>query len=83
MAFKFGAQQKNQILNKIQITRNKTFRLITKAAAPFYVSNKTLHTDLRTQTVLETATKLYKRYNNSLRDHPNNISKKPIQSNVR
>jgi len=60
MTSKSVVQQKCQILIK-----NKTFRMITKAL--FYISNKTQHTDLKTQTVLETA-----KY----------LSKKPIHSNA-
>jgi len=50
---------KNFHINKIQITQNKMFRLITKA--PFYVSNQTLQSDLKMNTVLETAIKSYTR----------------------
>ena len=68
----WGSAKKSHI-NKIQITQNKLFRLITKA--PFYVSNQTLHSDLKMNTVLETASKSYSRYHNSLFDHPNILAK--------
>ena len=68
----WGSAKKSHI-NKIQITQNKLFRLITKA--PFYVSNQTLHSDLKMNTVIETATKSYSRYHNSLFDHPNILAK--------
>lgn len=68
----WGSAKKSHI-KKIQITQNKLFRLITKA--PFNVSNQTLHSDLTMNTVLETATKSYSRYHNSLFDHPKIIAK--------
>ena len=77
----WGSAKKSNI-KKIQIFQNKTLRLITKA--PFYVSNQTLHTDLRLQTVLETAASSYKRFHNSLLNHPNTLAKNlsnPIPGN--
>jgi len=52
-ASKFGRAAKKSNINKIQIFQSVTFRIITNA--PFYVSNHTLHTDLRMNTVDETS----------------------------
>jgi hypothetical protein len=55
----WGAAKKSNI-NKIQTFQSITLRIITNA--PFYVSNHTLHTDLRVNTVDETSRQLYKRF---------------------
>lgn len=68
----WGSAKKSNI-KKIQVVQNKTLRLITNA--PFYVSNHTLHTDLKLLTVQETASKFYKRYHKSLHNHPNILAK--------
>lgn len=64
----WGAAKKSNI-NKIQTFQSITLRIITNA--PFYVSNRTLHTDLRVNTVDETARLLYKRFRLRLTNHPN------------
>jgi len=64
---------KKSNIKKIQIVQNKTLRL--NANAPFYVSNNTLHTDLKLLTALETASKFYKRYHKSLHEDPKVLAK--------
>ena len=55
--------------NKIQTYQSTALRIITNS--PFYVSNHTLHTDLRINTVKETAKLFYKRFRSRLTNHPN------------
>lgn len=47
--------------------------LITKA--PFHVSNQTLYSDIKMNSVIETAIKSYAYYHNSLFNHPNILAK--------
>uniref|UniRef100_A0A2H8TKI9 Putative RNA-directed DNA polymerase from transposon X-element n=1 Tax=Melanaphis sacchari TaxID=742174 RepID=A0A2H8TKI9_9HEMI len=56
-------------LNKIQTVQNKILRSITNA--PPYVSNFTLHTDLKMKTIHEEAKTFYKRFFNKLSGHSN------------
>ena len=55
--------------NRIQTFQSITLRIMTNA--PPYVSNHTLHTDLKINTVEETAKILYKRLHNRLANHSN------------
>lgn len=56
-------------LNKIQITQNKFFGLITNTL--LHVTNQTLHSDLQMKTIKPTTKNYYTRYRNSLINHPN------------
>jgi len=64
----WGAAKKANI-DKIQTFQSITLRIITDA--PFYVSNHTLHTNLRVNTVDATAKLLYKLFRSRLTNHPN------------
>lgn len=63
----------NLDVNKIQITQNTIFCLITKSF--FYVSNQTLPIYLKINTVTETVINSYSRYHSSFFDHLNIIAK--------
>ncbi|KAL4143538.1 hypothetical protein QTP88_005857 [Uroleucon formosanum] len=56
-------------INRIQRFQSKTLRTILKA--PFYVSNHTLHTDLKIPFVSDLAKTHYKRFNSRLVHHKN------------
>jgi len=56
-------------LNKIQRFQNITLRKITNS--PPYISNHTLHTDLKLKTVQEEAKNYYKRFYSHFNIHPN------------
>jgi len=60
---------KKSNLNKIQTVQNKILRSITNA--PFYISNFTLHSDLKIKTIHEEAKSYYKRFFNKLPSNPN------------
>lgn len=62
-------------INRIQRFQSKTLRTILKA--PFYVSNHTLHSDLKIPSVSELAKTHYKRFNSRLAHHKN-----PLISNL-
>jgi hypothetical protein len=62
-----NAKQSN--LNKIQTIQNKILRSITNA--PPYISNFTLHTDLKMKTIHEEAKTYYKCFFNKLSSHSN------------
>ena len=64
----WGAAKKSNT-NKIQTFQSTTLRLITNAQ--FYVSNHTLHTDLKINMIEETAKILYKRFRSRLTNHSN------------
>jgi hypothetical protein len=66
---------KKSNINKTQTFQNKILRTITNA--PPYVSNFTLHTDLKIKTVHAEAVIFYKRFHNRLPSHPN-----PLISNL-
>jgi hypothetical protein len=55
--------------NRIQRFQSKTFRTISKS--PFYISNKSLRSDLKVSTVTQFSKLHYKRFNSWLNDHPN------------
>jgi hypothetical protein len=57
-----------QIIQRLQ---SKILRSIT--GAPWYVSNQTLHTDLRIPFVTEEIRRLYHLYHSRLAHHPNNL----------
>lgn len=60
---------KKSNLNKIQTTQNKILRSITNA--PPYVSNFSIHSDLKIKTIHEEAKTFYKRVFHKLSSHPN------------
>lgn len=60
---------KKSNLNKIQTIQNKILRSITNA--PPYVSNFTLHSDLKMKTIHDEARTYYKRFFNKLSAHSN------------
>jgi hypothetical protein len=62
---------KPTVLAKLQRFQNKYLRLITDA--PFYVSNLTLHTDLRIPYVTEVIRRQYGRFKDKLRDNNNEL----------
>ncbi|KAF0755184.1 Uncharacterized protein FWK35_00019285 [Aphis craccivora] len=64
---------KKSNIKKIHIFKNKTLSRIKNT--PFHVSNQTLYTDMKIQSVIETTSKSYKRYQNSLSNHPNLLEK--------
>lgn len=57
--------------NKIQTFHSITLRIITNA--PSYVSNHTLHTELKTNTIEETAKIMVKRFHSRLKNHQNSL----------
>ncbi|VVC34115.1 Hypothetical protein CINCED_3A012612 [Cinara cedri] len=61
--------------NKIQTFQNKFLRLITNS--PPYISNLTLHTDLKMKSIHEEAVAFYKRFHSKLPSHSN-----PLISNL-
>jgi hypothetical protein len=58
-------------INRIQRFQSKFLRLI--CGAPFYVSNWTLHRDLKILTVKEVAEEMYERFHKRIQHHPNNL----------
>lgn len=67
----WGAAKKSNT-NKIQTFQSTTLRLITNV--PFSVTNHTLHTDLKINTIAETAKILYKRFRSRLTNYSNPLS---------
>lgn len=63
---------KNSNINIIQRFQNKALRKITNA--PWYVSNQTLHRDLKIPLVKEEISKYAKRHINRLNFHPNELA---------
>jgi len=55
--------------NRIQRFQSKILRIISNE--PYYVSNKSLHSDLKISTATDLAKLHYKRFNNRLNHHPN------------
>ena len=55
--------------NKIQIFQSKVLRLITNA--PPYVSNYTLHNDLKIPLIIDTAKQYYRKFHSHLLQHTN------------
>lgn len=68
MVSNFGAMPKNSILIKYKLFKTKILRSITNI--PFYISNFTLHSDLKIKTIHEEAKTYYKRFSNNLIFHP-------------
>ena len=66
----YGIAKKTH-LQKLQTFQSKLLRLITKA--PWYVTNKTLHTDLHFPTVDQHITTLYQRFYTNLNGHNNRL----------
>lgn len=66
----FGAAAATN-LNRIQAFQAKILRII--CGAPYYVRNRTLHDDLRIQTVAEVAKETYSRFHGKLHEHPNTL----------
>ena len=64
----WGNAKKSNV-NKIQTFQNITLRKITNA--PPYISNITLHSDLKLKTVHEEAIIFYKRFHSKLHSHSN------------
>ena len=58
-------------LNKIQTVQNKSLRKIINA--PPYISNQTLHLDLKIKTIKQEAISYFKRYHARLYSHPNSL----------
>lgn len=65
---------KKSNLNRIQAFQNIALRKLTSPPPP-YVSNHTLHTDLKIKTVKEEAVTYYKRFHNRLATHSNPLIK--------
>jgi len=55
--------------NRIQRFQSKILRTVSKAS--FFISNKSLDSDLKISTVTELAKLHYKRFNSRLTQHPN------------
>ena len=68
----YGSAKKTH-LQKLQSFQSKILRLIT--AAPWYVNNKTLHTDLRQPTIDQHIRTLYSRFHLKLHGHHNGLIK--------
>ena len=64
----FGSAKKSN-LSILQSFQSKCLRLIT--GAPYYVNNKTLHSDLKMPYVRDYAKQLFKTYYSKLQHHPN------------
>lgn len=64
----FGSA-KHSNLRKLQTFQSKILRVIT--ACPYYVSNLTLHNDLRIPFIQDVAKDFYKRFNKKLINHQN------------
>jgi len=60
-------------INKIQTVHSKILRHILNA--PPYTSNETIHKDLNTPVVKQTAISQYKHFHNRLESHPNTLVK--------
>lgn len=68
----WGSAKKTN-LNKIQCFQNIALRKLINA--PPYISNHTLHTDLKLKTIHEEAKHFYKRFHNRLSSHSNPLIK--------
>ncbi|KAL4127101.1 hypothetical protein QTP88_011299 [Uroleucon formosanum] len=68
----WGSAKKTN-LNKIQCFQNIAIRKLINA--PPYISNHTLHTDLKLKTIHEEAKHFYKRFHNRLSSHSNPLIK--------
>ena len=60
---------KNSHIKKIQVFQSKYLRLIS--GAPYYVSNKTLHTDFKLKFVKDVAKEHYQKFFRKLNNHTN------------
>jgi hypothetical protein len=56
-------------INHIQRFQSKILRTVSNAS--YYISNKSLHSDLKIPTVTKLAKLRYKRFNSRLTQHPN------------
>ncbi|KAF0708307.1 Uncharacterized protein FWK35_00038769, partial [Aphis craccivora] len=70
----YGVAPKKSNIQRIQTFQNISLRKITNA--PPFVSNLTLHNDLKIKTVLDEAKCFYKRFHIKLPFHPNPLIKK-------
>jgi hypothetical protein len=68
----FGAAAKSN-LRSIQAFQSNVLRLA--ASAPWYVTNTTLHTDLKMPLVSELASSMYQRFRDRLLNHPNQLAR--------
>uniref|UniRef100_A0A2S2QCQ0 Putative RNA-directed DNA polymerase n=1 Tax=Sipha flava TaxID=143950 RepID=A0A2S2QCQ0_9HEMI len=69
MVSNYGVMPKISNLNKIQTFQNLTLRKLLNA--PPYVSNITIHSDLKMKTVQEEAKAHYKRFHNRISSNKN------------
>jgi hypothetical protein len=61
--------------SNIEILQRFQSKLLRKIFnAPWFVSNRTLHQDLKIPTVKEEIAKFSKKYNSKLENHPNHLS---------
>ena len=75
----WGCAKPSQV-RTIQASQSITLRLI--ASAPWYVTNETLHNDLRIPTVDQLAKLYYNRFHSKLQHHPNPLVT-PLPSRTR
>ncbi|KAL4136298.1 hypothetical protein QTP88_007846 [Uroleucon formosanum] len=78
-AMTYGIQiwgtSKNSNINKFQAFQSISLRLLTNS--PWYVSNRSLHKDLKIPTISELASNHYKKFHKNTINHPN-----PLISNL-
>lgn len=67
----FWGTAKPSNLRTIQAFQSICLRTVTKA--PWFVTNKQLHNDLKVKTVKDVASLYYSRYHSKLANHPNNL----------
>jgi hypothetical protein len=67
-----GVQLNNSNVETLQRYKNKVLRAIVNA--PWYISNKVLHTDLKVPTIREEITKFSVRYRDKITTHPNELA---------
>ena len=75
----WGSAKKTKV-NKIQAFQNIALRKLTNA--PPYVSNFSLHSDLKLKTTAEESKCFYKRFYNHLNTHPNPLIKKLASATI-
>jgi len=70
----WGSAKKINYKDKIQSFQNIALRKLINAPPP-YISNHTLHTDLKLKTIYEEAKHFYKRLHKRLSSHSNHLIK--------
>jgi hypothetical protein len=75
----FGTSARSN-LRTLESLQSKFLRLAV--GAPWYVNNRTLHDDLKIETVQEMANQAYQNFHRSLHDHPNPLAAQLANRNV-